>query len=125
MDKQPKQKHVLVAEDEAFLLSMIRSLLVKHGVRVSTARDGQEAIDSIDTDPPDLLLLDLLMPNVDGFAVLQHRKKRRLKFPVVVCTNLSDKKNIIKCSDFDVNEYLIKSDMDDDQIWNIAEKYLL
>ena len=125
MDKQPKQKHVLVAEDEAFLLSMIRSLLTKHGVRVSTARDGQEAIDVIDKDPPDLLLLDLLMPNVDGFAVLQHRKKKRMKFPVVVCSNLSDKNNIIKCDGFDVNEYLIKSDMDDDQIWNIAEKYLV
>jgi CheY-like chemotaxis protein len=125
MDKQPKQKHVLVAEDEAFLLSMIRSLLTNHGVRVSTARDGQEAIDSIDKDPPDLLLLDLLMPYVDGYAVLQHRKTKKLKFPVVVCTNLSDKKNIIKCNDFDVNEFLIKSDMDDDQIWNIAEKYLL
>lgn len=119
------QKHILVAEDEVLLLGMMRSILSKHGVRVSTARNGQEAIDIIDKDPPDILLLDLLMPQVDGYAVLEHRKKKKLKFPVVVCSNLSDKANIIKCDGLNVNEYLIKSDMDDDQIWAIVEKYLV
>ncbi len=118
------QKHVLVAEDDAFLLEMIRKVLSKHGVRVSTAINGQEAIDVIDNDPPDLLLLDLIMPNVDGFAVLQYRKNKNMKFPVFVCTNLSDKKTIIRCEEFDVAEYLIKSDMDDDQIWTSVGKYL-
>lgn len=122
MTKQ--QKHILVAEDDAFLLGMIRRILVSHDVRVSSARNGQEAIDAIGKDPPDLLLLDLLMPHVDGFAVLKFRKEKYLTFPVVVCTNLSDKKNIIKCDGLNVNEYLIKSDMDDDQIWTVAEKYL-
>lgn len=117
-------KHVVIAEDEAFLLEMMRKVLTRHGVRVSTALNGQEAIDIIEKDPPDLLLLDLLMPHVDGFAVLQHRKKKNLQFPVVVCSNLSDKASIIKCNEFDVNEYLIKSDMDDEQIWPVVEKYL-
>lgn len=119
-----QQKHILVAEDEAFLLSMMRSILTKHDVRVSTAQNGQEAIDIIVKDPPDLLFLDLLMPHVDGYAVLRHRKEGNMKFPVVVCSNLSDKASIEKCADLDVTEYLIKSDMDDDQIWTIAEKYL-
>jgi DNA-binding response OmpR family regulator len=119
-----KIRHILVAEDDAFLLGMIRRALSAHDVRVSTARDGQEAIDVILKDPPDLLLLDLLMPHVDGYAVLKFRKDKKLKFPVVVCSNLSDRKNIIKCDGLDVAEYVIKSDMDDDQIWIIAEKYL-
>ncbi|MDD5055694.1 MAG: response regulator [Candidatus Peribacteraceae bacterium] len=117
-------RHILVAEDDAFLLGMIRRVLSKHEVRVSTARNGQEAIDVILKDPPDLLLLDLLMPIVDGYAVLELRKKKKLTFPVVVCSNLSDKKNIVKCDGLGVNEYVIKSDMDDDQIWTVAEKYL-
>ena len=119
-----QSKHILVAEDEAFLLAMMQKVLTGHGVRVSTALNGQEAIDIIDKDPPDLLLLDLLMPQVDGYAVLEHRKKKKMKFPVVVCSNLSDKTNILKCSEFYVSEYIIKSDMDDEQIWIIAEKYL-
>jgi len=118
------KKHVLVAEDEAFLLSMMRSILSKHGLRVSTAQNGQEAIDVMTKDLPDLLFLDLLMPQVDGYAVLKHRKEKNMKFPVVVCSNLRDKASIEKCAEFNVNEYLIKSDMDDDQIWIIAEKYL-
>ncbi len=119
-----RQKHVLVAEDEPFLLEMIRKAISSHGVRVSTARDGQEAIDIIDKEPPDLLLLDLIMPHVDGFAVLEHRKNKNMNFPVFVCTNLSDKKNILRCNEYGVSEYLIKSDMDDDQIWTAVEKYL-
>ena len=122
MNKQ--SKHIIVAEDDAFLLEMMQKVLTKHGVRVSTASQGQEAIDIIDRDPPDLLLLDLLMPQVDGYAVLQHRKEKNMTFPVVVCSNLSDKTNIIKCNEFSVSEYLIKSDMDDEQIWTVAEKYL-
>ena len=122
MSKQ--SKHILITEDEAFLLAMMQKVLTGHGARVSTALNGQEAIGIIDKDPPDLLLLDLLMPQVDGYAVLEHRKKKKMKFPVVVCSNLSDKTNILKCSEFDVNEYIIKSDMDDEQIWIIAEKYL-
>ncbi len=118
------QKHVLIAEYDAYLLGMMRSMLSKHSLRVSTARNGQEAIDVINKDPPDLLFLDLLMPQVDGFVVLKYRKEKKIKFPVVVCSNLSDKANIEKCAEFDVNEYLIKSDMDDDQIWVIANKYL-
>lgn len=118
------QKHVLIAEDDAFLLEMMRKAVNGHDVRVSTAENGQKAIDVIAKDLPDLLLLDLLMPQVDGFAVLEYRKEHALKFPVVVCSNLSDKKSIVKCSDFDVAEYLIKSDMDDEQIWTIVEKYL-
>lgn len=119
-----KIKHIIVAEDEEFLLSLMTKSLSKQGVRVSTASNGQEAIDIIDKDPPDLLILDLLMPHVDGYAVLRHRKEKGMKFPVVVCSNLSDKKNIIKCNEFDVNEYIIKSDMDDEHIWTVAEKYL-
>ena len=119
-----QRKHVIIAEDEAFLLDMMQSIISKHGVRVSTARNGQEAIDIIEKDPPDLLMLDLLMPQTDGFAVLLHRKKKGMTFPVVVCSNLSDKASIEKCAGFDVSEYVIKSDLDDDQIWTIVEKYL-
>ena len=78
----------------------------------------------MDTDLPDLLLLDLLLPQVNGFAAFQPRKHKGMKFPVVVCSNLSDKTSISKCAAFDVNEYLIKSDMDDDQIWSVVEKYI-
>lgn len=119
-----KQKHVLIAEDDVFLLQMMQKAISSHGVRVSTAENGQKAIDLLKQELPDLLLLDLLMPQVDGFAVLKYRKENNLKIPVVVCSNLSDRKSIVACSEFDVAEYLIKSDMDDQQIWTVAQRYL-
>lgn len=118
------QKHVLVVEDDTFLVSIMRKALGKHNIRVSSARNGQEAIDDMEKDPPDLLLLDLLMPHVDGYAVLHHREKMKLKLPVLICSNLSDKTNKEKCEKFGVSGYLIKSDMDDEQLWPIVESYL-
>ncbi len=119
-----KEKHVLIAEDNIFLGEMIKKVLTSRGMRVSIARDGKEAISLIDTAPPDLLLLDLLLPHVDGYGVLQHRKQKKLTFPVIVCSNLSDKTNRDRCKEFDVNAYVVKSDMDDAQLWPIMQKYL-
>ena len=122
MNKKPK--HILVAEDDTFLVGMMRKVLSKHDIRVSSAHNGQEAIDLIDSDPPHLLLLDLLMPHVDGYAVLQHIEKKKLKFPVLICSNLSDKTNRERCKKFGVKAYFIKSDIDDEQLWPIVEKFL-
>lgn len=119
-----KQQHILVAEDDTFLVGIMRNVLNKHNMRVSSARNGQEAIDIIEKDPPFLLLLDLLMPHVDGYAVLEYMKKKNAKFPVLICSNLSDKTNKEKCKKFDIKEYCIKSDMDDEQLWPIVRKYI-
>ncbi|MEI8229745.1 MAG: response regulator [Candidatus Peregrinibacteria bacterium] len=118
------QKHILVAEDDTFLMKLMQMAIESHGIRVSSARNGREAIAIIEKDPPDLLLLDLLMPGIDGFGVLQHCKERYMHFPVIICSNLSDTMNRDKCTEFGVNAYLVKSDMDESQLWPVIEKYL-
>ena len=119
-----KQRHVLIAEDNVFLGKMMKKVLGLRGIRVSSACDGKEAIRIIDADPPNLLLLDLLLPSIDGYGILQHRKEKKLTFPAIVCSNLSDKANRDKCKTFGVSAYIVKSDMDDEQLWPILEKYL-
>lgn len=119
-----RRRHILVAEDDSFLIEIMIKTLRKHGVRVSGARNGQDAIDIIERDPPDLLLLDLLMPLVDGYAVLQHRKKQNMRFPVVVCTNLSDNMNESKCRTLGASGFFVKSDIDHEQLWTILKKHL-
>jgi CheY-like chemotaxis protein len=74
--------------------------------------------------PPDLLLLDLLMPEVNGFAVLEYRKEKKLRFPVLVCSNISDKHSKDRCEEFGVSDFLIKSEMDDEQLWPVIMKHL-
>ena len=117
-------KRILLAEDDTFLTEILASTLQAHGVDVAIAHDGQKAIDSMDRSPPDLLLLDLLMPHVDGFAVLRHRQEKRYTFPVLVLSNLGDKIAREKCDALGISDYLVKSDMDDSQLWPIVETYL-
>ena len=64
-------KRVLVAEDNAVNRELIRELLELRGYEVSEARDGQEALQMIEASPPDILLLDLGMPKLDGFGVIK------------------------------------------------------
>jgi CheY-like chemotaxis protein len=64
-------KRVLVAEDNAVNRELIRELLELRGYEVSEACDGQEALQMIEASPPDILLLDLGMPKLDGFGVIK------------------------------------------------------
>lgn len=118
------KKHVLIAEDDAFLAEIMQRVLSERGLRVSVARDGQEAIDAIEKERPSLLLLDLLMPNVDGYGVLIHLQEKKIVLPVIVLSNLSDKMNGDRCRQLGVESYFVKSDMDEDQLWPLVDGIL-
>ena len=67
-------KYILIVEDQLNITSLLQTAFKERGVNVHVAKDGQEAIDAIDKDLPQLMLLDLLLPGVDGFGVLEHIK---------------------------------------------------
>ncbi len=115
---------VLIAEDDAFFRETIQLSLEEHGVNVRLARNGEEAIAMIDEERPGLLLLDLLMPRKDGFAVLQHVKDRQYAFPIIILSNLSDEMDDERCRELGVKDYYIKSDMDEDELWPKISVYL-
>ncbi len=117
-------KHILIAEDDTFLAEMMGKALEQHGMRVTIANDGQEALKAMEKEMPDLLLLDLLMPILDGHGVLKAMKEKNLECLVIVVSNISDKATRDKCKEFNVKDYFVKSDMDDDALWPAIEKYL-
>jgi len=117
-------KTVIVAEDEPFLSIIINVELKERGIQAIKARDGEQAIEEIDKQQPDLLLLDLRMPKVDGFGVLEHIAKKGYSFPVVVFSNISDQVEIDKAKDLGVKDYIVKSNIDWDEIGLVVEKYL-
>jgi two-component system, OmpR family, response regulator VicR len=117
-------KLILVVEDEAFLSDTIQQALEEHGVRVKLAEDGQAAVDAIENEKPDLVLLDLLMPRKDGFFVLRHIREKHYQFPVVILSNLSGDLTPEKCFAIGAKDYLVKSDMDEDELWPRIKKYL-
>ena len=117
-------KHVLIAEDDTLLAGMMGKILQKNKVRVTIAHGGQEAIDAMEKEVPDLLLLDVLMPGVDGYAVMKAMKAKKLKCHVIVISNLSDSHTKAKCEDMDIQHYFVKNDLDDDQLWPVIQTYL-
>jgi DNA-binding response OmpR family regulator len=80
--------HILVVDDEPEIVKMVGRLLEGRGHRVTTARDGQEALDAVARERPDLLIIDLHLPKVDGFEVtkLLRAQDSTRDLPIVMMT---------------------------------------
>jgi CheY-like chemotaxis protein len=65
---------ILVVDDDPFILMSLEFLMKKSGYKVIIARNGTEALNALSVDPPNLVLLDIMMPDVDGYAICEHIK---------------------------------------------------
>ena len=118
------KKSILIAEDDMFLLRTLASTLQENDIEVFTAKNGQEAIEAIKQHEPNLILLDLLMPQVDGFGVLEFIQKNNISSVAVMLSNVSDDINMEKCKELGCKDYFVKSNLDEDQVWDKIKKYL-
>jgi DNA-binding response OmpR family regulator len=90
-----EQRHILVVEDERTTLTLIEKILDSAGYRVTGVLDGIAAIKAARTDPPDLVLLDLIIPGVDGYGVCALLKRNRsFHAPIVVLTGRTSDKDV-------------------------------
>lgn len=102
---------ILVIEDDKFLRELISKKLAKEGFAVSEAIDGEEGIKKIKEEKPDLILLDLILPGIDGFEVLSKMKDDPLlsAVPVIILSNLGQKEDVEKGLKLGAVDYLIKA----------------
>jgi len=77
---------LLVTDDSAFLRKRTCQILLPTGHEIIEAKDGQECIEQLLSEKPDVLFLDLVMPNMSGFDVLQHMQEHGIKVPTIVLT---------------------------------------
>ncbi len=119
-----QKDHIVIAEDDKFLADMIGKVFRARGARVTVAYNGQEVLEVMEKDPADVLLLDILMPILDGYAVMEAMKQKRLAAPVIIMSNLSDKAVQEKCRKMNVKKYFMKNDMDEESLWPVVAKYL-
>ncbi|HTR18910.1 MAG TPA: response regulator [Candidatus Paceibacterota bacterium] len=102
---------VLVAEDDSLLSSILINRFQSSGFDVMGSFDGDETVDKIKSWKPGLILLDILMPKKDGFAVLEEIKKDPAcaNIPVIVLSNLGEENDRQRASKFGVIDYLVKA----------------
>lgn len=105
------RQKILIIEDDGFLLQMYAAKLALEGYEVFSALDGSKGLKLAQERLPDLIILDLKLPELDGFQVLTHLKKnpKTKKIPVIVLTNLTQKKDINYCLKLGANDYIIKA----------------
>jgi two-component system alkaline phosphatase synthesis response regulator PhoP len=107
MAESPKK--ILIVEDEKLIVKPLELKLKLSGFETKVAYNGQEALDMMKNEKFDLVLLDLMMPEIDGFAVLNELRKRGDSTPVIVASNLNQMEDISKALELGVTSYYVKS----------------
>ena len=121
-----KNKKILVIEDEATLQKALNEVLSNEGYKVVSSLDGLKGLELAQEEKPDLILLDIILPKMDGFEVLKRIKKddKISQIPVIILTNLSDISDIQKALDLGATTYLVKADFHIEDVLKKIEKIL-
>lgn len=101
---------ILAVDDENDVLLVIKTALQSEGFEVETARNGAEALEKVEANTPDLVLLDVMMPEMSGFEVLAAMRKNEslAKIPVIMLTGVSERSKIQGAIDAGADYYIVK-----------------
>ena len=124
MAEQPKR--ILLVEDDRFLRKAAEATLRRHGFTVCTAADGEEALQRMQAEIPDLVLLDLIMPKLQGFEVLRIMKQNPAtkQIPVVVLSNLGQESDVQQALQGGAIAYLIKANLSLQDLVTQVKKFI-
>jgi two-component system, OmpR family, alkaline phosphatase synthesis response regulator PhoP len=116
---------ILIVEDEADLLDLYQTKLIQAGHQVLIARNGAEGLVMVERHQPDLILLDILMPKLDGYTMLKKLKadKATKNIPVIIFSNLTQKEEIEKGLKLGANDYIIKTNSTPTQLTERVEEF--
>jgi DNA-binding response OmpR family regulator len=111
-------KRILIIEDDTFLNDLESKKLSSEGYTVANANSFEDAVAELDKNTPDIILLDLMFPGIDGFAMLEKIKKddKTKAVPVLVFSNLSSDADISRAKDLGAHEFIIKSNFTLDEV---------
>ena len=123
---EQKSNYILVVEDDYFLRNLLLHKIEQEKLPFDTAVNGSEALEKIKTKIPAVIILDLVLPDTDGFEVLEKIKKQpdTKDIPVIVVSNLGQKDEIERCLKLGANDYLIKANFTPKEIVDKIREYL-
>lgn len=119
---------VLLVEDDKFLRDICGTKLIKEGFDIVEAIDGQEVIQILEKEKPNIILLDIVLPSVNGFEILtkirSHTNPEIAKTPVMMLSNLGQDDDVKKAMELGASDYLIKSNFTTQEITDKIKKTL-
>ncbi len=119
-------KKILIIEDEELLYNLLQRKLSEEGYETSVAKDGVEGMQMMKEMKPDLILLDIVMPNKNGFEVMDEMQAdERLKhIPIIVISNSGQPVEIDKAKDLGAKDWLIKTEFDPQEVIEKVKKQI-
>lgn len=111
-------KKIIIVEDDTFLQGLISGKLSKEGFTVIAVSDGGQANAKIEEETPDLVLLDLMVPTVDGFGILEKVRStdKVRETPVIIFSNLGEEKDIKHAKELGATDFMVKSNFTLDEL---------
>ena len=111
-------KKILVIEDEEIMIDLLQKKLTKEGYEISIARDGEEGLEVMKEIKPNLILLDIIMPKMGGFEVMEKMNKDKdlKKIPVIVISNSGQPVELDRAQKLGAKDWLIKTEFDPQEV---------
>ncbi len=118
-----KKRKILIIEDEKFLLEIYQSRFEKEGYQVFAAINGLAGLKLAQKEKPDLIILDILMPGMDGYEVIKKLKENNQtkEITILVLSNLGQREEINQGLKLGANDYIIKTDLTPSELVNKVE----
>ncbi len=116
---------VLIVDDEESLVKVLERKFKEEGIEVLTASNGREGLDTALSEHPDVILLDIMMPEMDGFDVMRHLQEDDWgkNVPIILLTNSSSIETVARAVTTGMSEFLVKTDMRlDDVVSRVKER---
>ena len=112
------EKKILLIEDEELMIDLLQRKLTKEGYEILVARDGEEGLKVMREVRPDLILLDIIMPKMGGFEVMEEmgKNKELKKIPVIVISNSGQPVELDKAQKLGAKDWLIKTEFDPQEV---------
>lgn len=121
------KKIILVVEDEVAMLEALANKLSKSGFEVLKAPDGEAGLELASKEKPDLIMLDIIMPKMDGLALakkIREIKPWGINVPIIMLTNLNEPGSIADAAKFGVFDFLVKTDWRLDDVVKLVKEKL-
>lgn len=121
----PEEKRILVADDDPVILRLIQVNLELEGYQVLTANNGQEAVDKATAEIPDLVILDIMMPRLDGYQACEQLKAAETtkEIPIIFLSAKAQQGDIDKGKSYGVADYLTKP-FDPSDLIDVVERHV-